>query len=143
MHQSTQTWPILQRLHTSLLTFTNEFDFWKDEEKNSWHIFAFKAQPTNQNQLHIHAKQNFFNIQTKQCYALKNQVEGLSDEASCPWESPKKLTKIGQPYICHQTKGSFDSLIKCNLQVFQNHTKQAKINVVFHHFPLLGLNKPP
>ena len=55
----------------------------------------------------------------------------------------KKSTKIGQPYICQRTKESFNSLIDGNLQVFQYHRKQAKINIVFHGFPLLGLNKPP
>ena len=39
-----------------------------------------------------------------------------------------------------RTKESFDSLTNYNLRVFQNHRKQAKINVVFHHFPSLGLN---
>ena len=43
------------------------------------------------------------------------------------------LTQFGQPYICQRTKES----------VFQNHRKQAKINVAFHHFPLLGLNETP
>ena len=56
----------------------------------------------------------------KQGYALKNWVS-----------------------VCHRTKESFDSSIDCNLQVFQNHTKQAKINVVFHCFPSLGLNESP
>ena len=51
----------------------------------------------------------------------------------------KKSTKIGPPYICQRTKESFNSSIKGNLQVFQNHAKQAKIKVVF---PLLGLNEP-
>ena len=60
-----------------------------------------------------------------------------------PWSHPKKSTKIGQPYICHGSKENFDSSIKGNLQVFQNYTKQAKINVVFHHFPLLDVNEPP
>ena len=60
-----------------------------------------------------------------------------------PGSHQKKLTKIGQPYICHRKKESFDSSIKGNLQVFQNHRKQAKIKVVFHPFPSLGLNKPP
>ena len=55
----------------------------------------------------------------------------------------KNLTKIGQPYICQQTKESLDSLIKGKLQVFQNHKKQAKINVVLHHFISLDLNETP
>ena len=38
---------------------------------------------------------------------------------------------------------SLDSSIKGKLRVFQNHRKQAKINVVFHHFPSLGLNELP
>ena len=79
----------------------------------------------------------------KQGHALKNWVEGLSDEAYYPWESPKKLTKIGQPFIRQRTKESFNSSIEYNLRVFQDHTKQAKINVFFHHFPLLGPNKTP
>ena len=71
-------------------------------------------------------------VDSKQGYALKNWVQGLSDEAYYPWESPKKSTKIGQPYICHRTKEIFDSLIKGNVRVFQNHRKQAKINDIFH-----------
>ena len=60
-----------------------------------------------------------------------------------PKNHQKNSAKIGQPYNCHQTKQSFDSTIKANLWVFQNHRKQAKINVVSHCFPSLGLNKPP
>ena len=60
-----------------------------------------------------------------------------------PGSHQENSTKIGQPYICQQTEESFDSLIKGNLLVFQNHTKQAKSNVVFHHFPSLGLNETP
>ena len=60
-----------------------------------------------------------------------------------PGSHPKKSTKIGQPYICQQTKESFHSSISCRLWAFQNHTKQAKINVLFYHFPSLGLNEPP
>ena len=55
----------------------------------------------------------------------------------------KNSTKICQTYICLLTKECFDSSIKGNLQVFQNHRKQAKIKVVFHHFPSLVLNKTP
>ena len=43
----------------------------------------------------------------------------------------------------HQRKLSFDSSNTANLRVFQNNRKQAKINIVFHFFPSLGLNKPP
>ena len=50
---------------------------------------------------------------------------------STPWSYQKKSTKIGPPYICQRTKESFNSSIKGNLQVFQNHAKQAKIKVVF------------
>ena len=75
-------------------------------------------------------------------HTLNNWVDGVSDEAYYPWESPKKdSTKIGQPYICQRTNESFNSSINGNLQVFQNHSKQAKINVVFHHFLSLGLNE--
>ena len=49
----------------------------------------------------------------------------------------KKSTKIGQPYIYHRTKESFDSLIKGNLRVFQNHRKQAEINGVFSSFSIV------
>ena len=81
---------------------------------------------------------------TKQGQTLNKWVEGLFDEAYYPWSHQKnKSTKISQPYICQPTKESFNSSINGNLQVFQNHRKQAKINVVFHHFPLLGLNKTP
>ena len=40
-----------------------------------------------------------------------------------------------QPYICQRIKERFDSSINGNLLGFQNHRKQAKINVVFHRFP--------
>ena len=79
----------------------------------------------------------------KQGYTLKNSMEGLSDKVYCPWESPKKSILINQHYICQRTKESFNSLIKGNLGVFQNHRKQAKNNVVFHHFPSSGLNETP
>ena len=61
-----------------------------------------------------------------------------------PGSHKKNLTKIGQPqpYICQQTKENFDSSMKSNLRIFQNHRKQAKVNVVFHHFPSLGLDEP-
>ena len=73
---------------------------------------------------------------------LNNWVDSVSDKAYHPWESPKKnSTKMGQPYICQRTKESCNSSINGNLRVFQNHKKQAKINVVFHHFPPLGQNK--
>ena len=80
---------------------------------------------------------------TKQGYALKNWVEGLSDEAYYTCESPKNSTKIVQPYICQRTKFFFDLSIKANLQAFQNHRKQAKYNIVFYRFPSLGLTEPP
>ena len=71
-------------------------------------------------------------------------MEGLSVEAYFPWESPKKnSTKIGQTYICQQTKESLNTSTHGNLQAFQNHRKQAKMNDIFIRFPLLGLNKPP
>ena len=58
-----------------------------------------------------------------------------------PGSHQKKLTKIGQLYICQRTKESSNSSIDGNLRAFQNHRKQAKMNVVFHHFPSLGLNE--
>ena len=54
-----------------------------------------------------------------------------------------KWLKMRAPYICHQTKENFESSMNGNLQVFQNHRKQAKIDVIFHCFPSLGLNQPP
>ena len=65
---------------------------------------------------------------SKHGYALKNGVEGLSDEAYYPGPGShqKKLTKIGQPYNRHQTKKVLIS----------NHRKQAKIEFFknfFHH----------
>ena len=60
----------------------------------------------------------------------------LSDQSYCPWELPKKLTKIGQPSICHRTIKGFDSSIKSNLLIFQNHRKL----IAFQLFPLLGVN---
>ena len=44
-------------------------------------------------------------------------------------------TKIGQPYICQRSKECFDLSIKGNLRAFQNHRKQAKIDVYFYRFP--------
>ena len=70
----------------------------------------------------------------KQGYTLKNWVEGLFDEAYYPWESQKNPTFASE---------SFDSSIKDNFRVFQNHRKQTKNNVNFHSFPSLGLSKPP
>ena len=50
---------------------------------------------------------------------------------------------IGQPYICHQTIGSFDSSIKGNIWIFQSQRKHAKNYIVcFHCFPYKGTNKP-
>ena len=60
-----------------------------------------------------------------------------------PGSHPKNSTKIGQPYICRQTKECFDLSIKANLRVFQNHRKQVKINNIVYRFPLLGLSEPP
>ena len=51
------------------------------------------------------------------------------------------VTKIGQTPICHGTIKSFDSSIKGNLRLFRNYRKQAKIIVVFYHFPSIGLNE--
>ena len=80
----------------------------------------------------------------KQGYSLKKWLEGLSDEAYYPWQSgKKKSTKIGQRNIRQRRKESLDSSIKGNLRVFQNHRKQAKINVIFPCFPSLGINKQP
>ena len=60
-----------------------------------------------------------------------------------PGSHQKKSTKIGQSYICQQTKESFNSCTNGNLRVFQNHTKQAKNTFIFYHFPFLGLNETP
>ena len=53
-----------------------------------------------------------------QGYALKNWVEGLSDEAYYPWESPKKFDLNWSTLHLQQTKESFGSWIKSNLGVF-------------------------
>ena len=60
-----------------------------------------------------------------------------------PGSHRKNSTKIGQPYICHRTKECFDLSIKGNLGVFPNRRKQAKINIVSHFSPSLGLKEPP
>ena len=60
-----------------------------------------------------------------------------------PGSHQKNWTKIGQPYICQRTKEIFDSSKKGSLRVFQNYRKQAKINIVSHYFPLLGLDETP
>ena len=65
-----------------------------------------------------------------------------TSKPNTPGSHQKYSNKIGQPYNCHQTKARFESSIKANLRVFQNHRKQAKINIVFYRFPLLGLSKP-
>ena len=43
----------------------------------------------------------------------------------------------------HPAAGKIFKRFKGNLRVFQNHRKQAKIDVSFHPFPLLGPNEPP
>ena len=48
-----------------------------------------------------------------------------------PGVTKKNSTKIGPPYICQQKMEIFEFSIKVNLRVFQNHTKQAKINSSF------------
>ena len=55
----------------------------------------------------------------------------------------KNLTEIGKPYICQRTKECFDLSILANLQIFQNHRKQTKINIISHFSPSLGLSEPP
>ena len=51
-----------------------------------------------------------------------------------PGSYKKKSTKIVQPYNCHCTIESFDSSKKGNLQIFQNHRKQGKIDIIVFHF---------
>ena len=45
-------------------------------------------------------------MNNKQGYALKNWVEGLSDEAFYPWESPKKigLKSVNTTFASEQKK---------------------------------------
>ena len=45
-------------------------------------------------------------LHCKQGYALKNWVEGLSDEAFYPWESPKKiwLQSVNPKFVTEQKK---------------------------------------
>ena len=93
---------------------------------------------------HIFDQSAVFSLFHKQGYVLKNWVEGLSDEASYPWVSPKKIQqKSVNPTFASEKKESLDSSIKGNLWVFQNHRKEAKIVVIFYHLPSLGLNEPP
>ena len=53
---------------------------------------------------------------SKQGYALKNWVEGLSKKFELNWTTPTFATE--------QNEVSIDG----NLRIFQNHRKQAKIN---------------
>ena len=50
---------------------------------------------------------------------------------STPGSHQKNLLKLVNPTFATEQKESFDSSMKGNLRVFQNHRKQAKINVVF------------
>ena len=55
-----------------------------------------------------------------------------------------RLNSVNSTFASKQKKVSIHrSSLNGNLRVFQDHRKQAKINVAFHHFPLLGLNEPP
>ena len=64
-------------------------------------------------------------------------MEGLSDEANYPWESQKKVQlRLVNPIFATEEKKVLIHQLKGNLQVFQNHSKQAKINVVFIIFHL-------
>ena len=47
-------------------------------------------------------------LYNKQRYALKNLVEGISDEAFYPWESPKKirLKSVNPTFATEQKKVS-------------------------------------
>ena len=49
---------------------------------------------------------NNFIMRLKQGYALKNWVEGVSDEAFYPWESPKKirLKSVNPTFATEQKK---------------------------------------
>ena len=71
-------------------------------------------------------------INSKQGYALKNWVEGLSDYK-------KKIDLNRSTLHLPPNKRKFQFIKKSE---GQNHRKQAKINVAFHHFPSLGLNEP-
>ena len=68
----------------------------------------------------------------KQGYALKSWVEQLSDEVFYLGVTKKNQLKFVNPsFATEQKKVSIH-----RLQVFQNHTKQAKIKailIVFHH----------
>ena len=57
---------------------------------------------------------------------------------STPGSQQIFVTEIGPSYICQRTKESFDSSIKANFRVFQNHRKQAKIDIIFYCFSSLG-----
>ena len=112
------------RLKCMYYQFSNQIAFNYIIVYSKIHVFFFNeffyltilAVPLDQC---IRQKESMLN--NKQGHTLKNCVEGVSDEAFYPWESPKE---------------SFDSSINGNLRLFQNHRKQAKINVffiIFHH----------
>ena len=82
-------------------------------------------------------------MDNKQGYASKNWAEGISDEAYYPWESQKKFDLNRSALHLPSNKHCFDLLIKANLPVFPNRRKQAKINIVSHFSPSLGLKEPP
>ena len=62
---------------------------------------------------------------------------------STPGSHQKNSTSISHFSPNKRMFGFIDLLIKANLRVFPNNRKQAKINIIFHFSPSLGLNKPP
>ena len=87
-----------------LTYFNGQWLYMKSNIRKKINLFDFTVE--NLGFFQPHEKfSDFRNISTKQGYALKKWVEGLSDEAFCSWAGShqKKIDKIGQPYICHQT----------------------------------------
>ena len=56
---------------------------------------------------------------------------------------PKKIDLNRSAVHLPSNKRKFQFIDKGNLRVIKNRRKQAKINIVFYHFPSLGKKKPP
>ena len=73
-----------------LTYFNGQWLYMKSNIRKKINLFDFTVE--NLGFFQPHEKfSDFRNISTKQGYALKKWVEGLSDEAFYSWESPKKI----------------------------------------------------
>ena len=72
-------------------------------------------------------------IYIEQDYMLKNWVEGLSDEAFYPWESPKKiqLKSVNPTFVTEQKKVSIRTYEF--FKIMENKQKLMLFFIVFHH----------